>query len=715
MSDITPKNPKPNSPSDEKPIVKFDDGSEQGAIELDLDDILSLNAVIKAPQTDENLPKKVDFGTLKRTNVPAESPRPQPNANAQAVRPKVAPTQAGQAQTPAQKAMQVRPQPKPNPAMQGQGVSALQAQNAQNAPTAKPQGTPPQKAQLQETPLQGQMGARLQTPRPQSLPPTPPKQPVLQAGAERSSIAQNTNTKQGTERRASRPSTPTQHHSGNLQTNPQTDVQVGQAVAKPAPNATLGKKSTPAQEVLDEIGVQFEVDFAGLSRPKTAQKPQSEAKNSPKPTAPTPNNPQSKTTDDVIVFEKTAKAGKSSSERADDKNTPSVPQTPNTQNNTSQKANPAYIKITPKGSESAPKKAKEMQVVLSKKTLTGKQIGAVMAMSLLLITWFKQDRLADYWQQSYQSGQPWTALASVGGWRAGETVGHALSLEGLNTQLSYMGIHSQRWLNQVFLSETLAQEQAKKEAELRLEQERRTALAQAKMGEQTASTPTTTPEVKPNEPLTHIHLKAGQKVLFAGDSMMQGVAPWVMRKLKSEHQIDSMDLSKQSTGLSYSSFFDWPATIEKAFAEHSEIGALVIYLGANDPWAVPNPANKAAKYIDFATDEWVVLYHQKMNRILDNAKAHGVQVIWITPPTMKKQKLNEQMKVLTDIMHKGIDKTQVVVMDSKPLLSPSDDYTDSIVIGEKTVKVRTADGIHFTTDGQKHLANHILDRIKTEP
>lgn len=82
---------------------------------------------------------------------------------------------------------------------------------------------------------------------------------------------------------------------------------------------------------------------------------------------------------------------------------------------------------------------------------------------------------------------------------------------------------------------------------------------------------------------------------------------------------------------------------------------------------------------------------------------------------MKKPKLNEQMKVLTEIMHKGIDKTQVVVIDSKPLLSPSDDYTDSIIIGEKTVKVRTADGIHFTTDGQKHLANHILMHIQVAP
>lgn len=374
------------------------------------------------------------------------------------------------------------------------------------------------------------------------------------------------------------------------------------------------------------------------------------------------------------------------------------------------KKSPAYVNTT---LADKPTKIKK-DTVLSKKSLSVKQVGAVMAVSLALITWLKQDRLADYWQQSYQSSQPWATLASIGLWQSGEKVGHALSVEMVNAGLSGAGEGTKNWLNKVFFANELAKQKVEQELKAEQEKQAKLAQAQAEVEPQAQPNPTMQP-VKSSEPKTHIMLSAGQKVLFAGDSMMQGVAPWVMRKLKSDYQIDSMDLSKQSTGLSYSSFFDWPATIEKTLKDQPNIGALVIYLGANDPWAVPNPANKAAKYIDFATDEWVVLYHQKMNRILDNAKSHGVQVIWITPPTMKKPKLNEQMKILTEIMHKGIDKTEVVVIDSKPLMSPTDAYTDSITIGEKTVKVRTADGIHFTTDGQKHLANHILMHIQVNP
>lgn len=412
--------------------------------------------------------------------------------------------------------------------------------------------------------------------------------------------------------------------------------------------------------------------------------------------------------------------------------TPSDTPAPDSATNTHQKTDdntPAYIKIDPKANQKQKKDNKtSKRITLTDKKINAKQAGMIMLATLLCVTWLKQDRLADYWQQTYQTGEPWATLAQMGIWQSGEKAGNALNIDGVNGGLASVGVAGNNALNQAFFAEQLAK-QPSQPTKTANPQKNTPAVSPADKADNTLDdTPNAQPNniatqdtqitpatTQPSTPLTHISLSAGQKVLFAGDSMMQGVAPWVMRKLKSDYQIDSTDLSKQSTGLSYSSFFDWPATIEKTLAEQSNIKALIIYLGANDPWAVPNPANKAAKYIDFATDEWVVLYHQKMQRILDNAKSHGVQVIWITPPTMKKPKLNEQMKVLTEIMHKGIDKTQVVVIDSKPLLSPSDDYTDSIIIGEKTVKVRTADGIHFTTDGQKHLANHILMHIQVAP
>ena len=52
---------------------------------------------------------------------------------------------------------------------------------------------------------------------------------------------------------------------------------------------------------------------------------------------------------------------------------------------------------------------------------------------------------------------------------------------------------------------------------------------------------------------------------------MQGVAPFVQKHLKQEYGVQSVNLSKQSTGLSYPNFFDWPKTIEQTLPKEPDI------------------------------------------------------------------------------------------------------------------------------------------------
>lgn len=72
---------------------------------------------------------------------------------------------------------------------------------------------------------------------------------------------------------------------------------------------------------------------------------------------------------------------------------------------------------------------------------------------------------------------------------------------------------------------------------------------------------------------------------------MQGVAPFVQKHLKQEYGVQSVNLSKQSTGLSYPNFFDWPKTIEQTLQKEPDIRVLVVFLGPNDPWDFPMGKN----------------------------------------------------------------------------------------------------------------------------
>ena len=344
----------------------------------------------------------------------------------------------------------------------------------------------------------------------------------------------------------------------------------------------------------------------------------------------------------------------------------------------------------------------------AKDNLASWQVSYLIICSLLLVTWFKHDRLSDYWQQTYQSSTVWNSLNTFNNWQLGVDIPKSLNAEPLFNWVSTVNTQSNDSINQAFYADFLAKQKALLAKATYQNNQLHIAYSNQQSKISSASQPSA--GLAPLKPTQQLTISADKQVFFAGDSLMQGVAPWVMRELQSQYSIKSINLSKQSTGLSYSSFFDWPATIETTLDANPDIGALVIFLGPNDPWAVPDPNNKYGKYIEFATPRWNELYKEKIQRILTAAQNHHVQVLWLLPPAMKKPKLNGQMDQLKQVIQQSIAPAQALVLDTRPLLEnhQTPGFADSLSLDGKLTKVRTADGIHFTADGQKLLANAIV-------
>lgn len=205
-------------------------------------------------------------------------------------------------------------------------------------------------------------------------------------------------------------------------------------------------------------------------------------------------------------------------------------------------------------------------------------------------------------------------------------------------------------------------------------------------------------------------LNKNDKVFFAGDSMMQGIAPHMQKYLQS-HKIDSINLSKQSTGLSYPKLFDWNKTIKQTLNKDKNIKLLIVMLGPNDPWDF----YQEGKHLKFGSDEWKQEYQSRMSDIIDFAKSKKVSIIWVTPPNMKKDKLNTQMNQLNDIMSELLIQKQVKVVDSRPIMGGKNNtYQDYLHQDGKAIKMRTNDGIHFTPEGQRILAKQIQSLLTIE-
>lgn len=320
----------------------------------------------------------------------------------------------------------------------------------------------------------------------------------------------------------------------------------------------------------------------------------------------------------------------------------------------------------------------------------------VMIMTAVIV-WLMQNSVIAYYQQTYHKNNDLTKLENMPFWQKGSWLGTRLNddISYLNDRIEQFNQNIIRDYNKkyAFTVDYLTQKKQREAAE---EKKRKQAIEKAS---------------KENKIKSDFTLSNDDEVFFAGDSMMQGIAPHVQRWLSEKQGIKTINLSKQSTGLTYTRFFDWEQTISETLNNNNKIKILVVFLGPNDPWDMPNP--KGGRFIPFKSPEWDSVYRSRIKNIIDNARGHHVTVLWLTPPNMRRDKLNEQMVYLRELMNDEVSKNHGYVIDTRNILGNNESEFQDIMMdsnGQK-IKTRSADGIHFSLLGQKIIAKTIYERF----
>lgn len=240
------------------------------------------------------------------------------------------------------------------------------------------------------------------------------------------------------------------------------------------------------------------------------------------------------------------------------------------------------------------------------------------------------------------------------------------------------------------------------------------AASQPQAGEQIAAAS----QPAASQPAAAPHLAAGTspdaypKVLFAGDSMMQGVAPFVISRMRKRYPHGLfVDLSKQSTGLTVKRYFDWPTkikdeTIKQAFQ------IVVIFLGPNDPWDIYEDRKR---YL-FPSDGWKEKYRTRVDEVLSFAESRGVRIIWIGLPAMREERIKLGAKIENQIFQEETKKFHFDYLSTEEFLGSLDEpykkYIEDPEEGE--LVVRADDGIHFTSLGLRMISAHVEELIKKQ-
>lgn len=205
-----------------------------------------------------------------------------------------------------------------------------------------------------------------------------------------------------------------------------------------------------------------------------------------------------------------------------------------------------------------------------------------------------------------------------------------------------------------------------------------------------------------------IHIDENSSVLLVGDSMMQGVAPYILKTFKKVH-LHGINLSKHSTGLTYKNYFDWAKAIEEVFTTHDNIELVVVLLGANDPWTMK-------KNIAFKSAKWEEIYLQRIEEILSIAQSHGARVVWYEVPSVREKSLNEKIIYLNSLYERKVRENGELFLQSNGIVTQGGHYSAFIKNKKgKSVQVRIDDGVHFTALGYQIMANIFLNALEVLP
>ncbi|TKX32719.1 SGNH/GDSL hydrolase family protein [Campylobacter aviculae] len=215
---------------------------------------------------------------------------------------------------------------------------------------------------------------------------------------------------------------------------------------------------------------------------------------------------------------------------------------------------------------------------------------------------------------------------------------------------------------------------------------------------------------KQNTHLTNTRLEVdpNKEFLFIGDSLMQGVAVALNKNLRNLG-LKATDISKQNTGLSYKSYFNWAKATKEALSKNPNIKYLVILLGANDPWDI----KKGGNYLRFGTPPWREIYKSRVDEIIKIAQKYKVKILWFEIPPVKKDSLNKKIQILNKIYSQEILKNKEIFINTQSFFSVDNEYSTYIKNeNNKSIKMRTDDGVHFTSNGAKAMSKLLLNHIE---
>lgn len=195
-----------------------------------------------------------------------------------------------------------------------------------------------------------------------------------------------------------------------------------------------------------------------------------------------------------------------------------------------------------------------------------------------------------------------------------------------------------------------------------------------------------------------------------GDSLAVFTADGLVQAFADKPEIAVVSRAREASGLVRDDYYDWPKTAGELAAAKDKLDFVVIILGVNDLQALKDGAD----LLDTLSDKWREIYGQRIARMVAPFKLAHIPVAWVGLPPMRNDRVNADAVKLNELYKEKAEQAGARYIDIWDAFADADGQYDAYGpdIDGQNVKLRSADGIHFTKAGARKVAQFLETDIR---
>jgi uncharacterized protein len=205
-------------------------------------------------------------------------------------------------------------------------------------------------------------------------------------------------------------------------------------------------------------------------------------------------------------------------------------------------------------------------------------------------------------------------------------------------------------------------------------------------------------------------IAANYFVAVMGDTLGVLLANGLEETFADRPEIGIVGKSKENSGLVRDDYFDWPKAAKEIAGGAQKFDVAVMMIGSNDRQSL----RQGAQIEEPLSPRWREIYAARVDAVLAPFREKKIPVVWVGLPVMKSESFSADMARINEIVRERVNKDGDVFVDLWETLADERGQFSAFGpdINGQIVKLRTADGVHFTEAGALSVAHFVANELK---